>query len=306
MRRFFEKRIIPAAWSKGADGVRRRAAHLASLVIFCVALAAPWTANAAEDPFAGLEGTLRIVGSDVGFAPVKKAAQRIMAAHPGIAVTVSMTGPGAGLRLVRLRQAELCLYDRDPADVAHQGVPLTYVAYGVDPVAIVVNPTNPVGPLSTDQIRSLFAGRIKQWKEVDGGSDGVLPFFVDASETNGRSGAGGDNVGLAMLFSLVRNRNILGCASLRDLNAAVKSIAVDGAKPDMEAFRQGRYRVYRIMYASYEEARPSLAQAFMRYMTGPEGQGLLAETGYLPLSEKPSWESVIPVGFPASRLATGR
>ena len=311
MKRFFEK---PVAWAV-VDGraMRKRAMRLASAVLFFVALAAPWqacaapeTAAAANDPFAGLSGTLRIVGSDVGFVPVKQAAKTIMAAHPGVVITVAMTGAGAGNRQVRLRQAELCLYDRDPADMAHQGAPLAYVAYGVDPVALVANPANPVGPLSAGQIRDLFSGKVKLWNEVGGGSYAVRPFVVSASEAEGSSEITGDTLGLAMIFALVRNRDILGYASVRELSAAIKPLVVDGAAPDLEAFRQGRYRVYRIMYASYEEARPSLAQAFVKYLTGPQGQELLKEAGYLPLSEKPAWESAVPVGFPSSRLATGR
>jgi len=310
MRRFPEKPVaVAAAWR----AVRKRAVSLASAALFFVALAVPWTALASpemtlasDDPFAGLAGTLRIVGSDVGFVPAKQAAEKIMAAHPGVVITVAMTGAGAGNRQVRLRQAELCLYDRDPADMAHQGAPLTYVAYGVDPVAIVVNPANPVGPLAADQIRSLFSGKVKLWNEVGGGSYAVRPFLVSASEAEGSSGITGDSLGLAMIFALVRNRDILGYASFRELSAAIKPLVVDGASPDLESFRQGRYRVCRIMYASYEEARPSLAQAFVKYMTGPQGQELLVKAGYLPLSEKPAWESVIPVGFPSSRLATGK
>jgi len=265
---------------------------------------------AGEDPFAGLSGTLRIVGSNVGLVPARQAAEKIMAAHPGITITVTMTGAGTGNRQVSLRQADLCLYDRDPGDSAHHGAPLTYVAYGVDPMAVVVNPVNPVGPaLNAARIRDLFGGRVKLWSEVGGEPVAVEPMYVEASEVEDRPDNRGNNISVssqqAMVFMVVRNRGLMGCVSLRDLDAALKPLGVDGVMPGIEAFRQGRYRVYRMMFATYDAARPSLAQAFLKYMQSPEGQQLLVAAGYLPLAEKPAWESVIPVGQP-SRLALGQ
>jgi len=280
------------------------------LLFFCLLLAVSQPVFAGDDPFAGRSGALRIVGGNVGLVPARKAAEKIMAAHPGITITVTMTGAGAGNRQVALRQADLCLYDRDPGDSQHHGAPLTYVPYGVDPVAIVVNPVNTVGPaLSAAQIRDLFGGRVKLWDEVGGQPVPVLPMYIEASEVENHPDVRGNSMSVssqqAMVFMLARNRGLMGLASARDLDASLKPLGVDGAMPSMEELRQGRYRVYRMMLASYEEARPSLAQAFLSYMQGPEGRELLLSAGYLPLSEKPAWESVIPVGTPA-RLVMGQ
>jgi phosphate transport system substrate-binding protein len=279
------------------------------LPLLAIFLCSVRVAVSGTDPFAGLSGELRIVGSDLGLAAVREAAGKIMAAHPGITITCIMTGAGTGNRWVRLHQADLCLYDRDPGDTPHLGIPLTYVPYGVDPVAVVVNPLNTVGPLSVSQLRQIFGNRSKSWNEVGGGAYPVLPMFLEASEREeGKPDTWPGNFSVssqpAMLFTLARNKESVGYVSLRSLDASLKPVAVDGVMPDRGAFLSGRYRVYRIMYASLEEGRSQLAKAFMEYMTGPEGQILLNATGYVPLAEKPIWESVLPVAFP-NRLAEG-
>jgi phosphate transport system substrate-binding protein len=280
------------------------AALLLVLVAYASALAAP-----DENLFAGLSGELRITGSDVGLIAAREAAEKIMAHNPSVKITFTLTGSGMGLRHVRFRQADLCLYDRNPSE-AHkqQGASLNFVVYGVDPVAVVVNPVNTVGPLSIDQLRLLFSAKFRTWDSVGGGAYPVMPIYIEASEIEGKPDTRPGNVSVssqpAMRFTLGRNKETLGFISMRDLDASLKPVALDGVVPDMEAFKAGRYRVYRMMYAAMGTDPSPLAGAFMRYMAGPQGQALLAETGYLPLSAKPAWETVLPVGEP-DRIALG-
>jgi phosphate transport system substrate-binding protein len=276
------------------------------LVLFLVASAC---ASPEENFFSGLSGELRITGSDVGLIAAREAAEKIMAQNPAVKITFAMTGSGMGLRHVRFRQADICLYDRDPQE-AHQqkGAPLDFIVYGVDPVAVVVNPVNTVGPLSVDQLRQLFSAKFRTWDSVGGGAYPVMPIYIEASEIEGKPDTKPGNVSVssqpAMRFTLGRNKETLGFISMRDLDASLKPVALDGVVPDMEAFKSGRYRVYRMMYAAMGTDPSPLAGAFMRYMASPQGQALLEATGYLPLSAKPAWETVLPVGEP-DRIALG-
>lgn len=282
-----------------------KAFFLIAAVLCCLG-ASP--AMAQMNPFAGLTGELRIVGSDVGLVAFREAADKIMADNPGISVQFALTGSGAGIRRIRQRQADICLFDRDPSLISTAGSPLAAVAYGVDPVAVVVNPVNTVGPLSAEQLKQVFSARIRFWNDLGGGEYPVMPIYIEASETEGKPDTKPGNVSVssqpAMRFTLARNKETIGCISLRDLDASLKPVAVDGVSPDMRAFKEGRYRVYSLMYAVTEQTPSRLAKVFLDYMSGPEGQSLLAKTGYLPLADKPSWESVLPVGNP-DKLAGG-
>ncbi|MFP5223356.1 MAG: substrate-binding domain-containing protein [Acidobacteriota bacterium] len=282
-----------------------KALFLLAAMVCCLG-ASPVLAQ--TNSFAGLTGELRIVGSDVGLVAFREAADKIMADNPGISVQFVLTGSGAGLRRIRQRQADICLFDRDPALISTAGAPLASVAYGVDPVAVVVNPVNTVGPLSADQLRQVFSAKVRFWNSLGGGDYPVMPIYIEASETEGKPDTRPGNVSVssqpAMRFTLARNKETIGCISLRDLDASLKPVAVDGVIPEMQAFKEGRYRVYSLMYAVTEQAPSRLAKAFLEYMNGPEGQALLTKTGYLPLAAKPSWESVLPVGNP-DKLAGG-
>lgn len=279
-------------------------------ILFCLLTVVDTSAAASgTGAFAGLAGELRIAGSDVGLVAAREAAEQITAEHPSVKITFSLTGAGNGLRRVRLRQADICLYDRDPANASRAGAPLEFIAYGIDPVAVVVNPVNTVGSLSLEQIKQLFGAQIRFWNVVGGPSFPAMPLYIEASEEEGRPSTRAGNVSVssqpAMRFTLARNKETLGYISMRDLDASLKPIAVGDSAPSLEAFRAGRYRIYRVMHAALPQACPPLAKAFMDYLTGPQGQAILARTGYVPLADKPSWASVLPVDFP-DRLADGQ
>lgn len=282
---------------------------LLATVVLALALCAVLPARASGlAAFAGLSGELRIAGSDVGLAPMLEAAKRIMAAHPSIKITYEMTGLGAGARRLKLRQADICLFDRDPEAMPGGLLPFAYVTYGVDPVAVVANPKNSVSGLTVEQVRAMFSARIRFWTEVGGENTPVMPVYYEASTEEGRPETRPGNLSAssqpALRIMLIREKDILAYVSMRELDAAMKPLAVDGLSPDVEA-RAGRYPAYRLMHAAMDQNRPPLAKAFLEYMAGPEGQKLLREAGYLPLADKPAAKSLLPVENP-ELMASGR
>lgn len=284
----------------------------AGLLLTAMALvpASPAVAqDSALDAFKGLSGELRVTGSDVGFVPAREAAERIMAANPAITVRFNLTGAGVGLTRVRQRQADICLFDRDPRAVVGPGAALRFVPYGVDPVAVVVNSLNSVGSLSLAQLRQLFAGLVPSWSDVGGNPFPIMVAYYEASEEEGKPLTMPRTVSVssqpALRFTMTRNKEFLGYLSLRDLDAALKPVLVDGQEPSLAAFREGRWRIYRVMHAALDPAAQPLARAFMDYLLGPQGQEILAKSGYVPLAEKPAWESALPVDLPEV-LASGQ
>jgi len=278
---------------------------MARRVLFALLLIlvlAPRPAMAAGDPFDGLSGELRVVGGEVGLAAFQELAQQIMKAHPQVKITFTLNGPGLGLAWVRLRQGDICLYDRDPGLAQVKGEPLSFVDYGVDPVAVVLNPANTTPGLTIAQVSALFTGKIRDWKDAGGPDMPALPMYIQVSEDQGKPETRPGTVSVssepAMRFIMVRNRETVGIASLRDVDASLKPVVLDGVEPSMKAFTEGRYRLYRVMHAAVRQVHDPLTSAFLATLTGPEGQAALERVGYLPLSRKPSWESALPVDNP--------
>lgn len=162
--------------------------------LLCAFLSAPAAAQDAE--------RLRIHGSnsmavrlvpavvrawlaDSGFGQVREVARatgirEIHAVRDGEPLIVEVVGNGSGAGLSSLieQEAELAMMARAPTaselDAAWQlgdlhSIDQSYVL-AVDGVAIAVHPRNPVRSLDVRQLREIFAGRARSWREL-GGAD---------------------------------------------------------------------------------------------------------------------------------------
>ncbi|GAB6035710.1 phosphate ABC transporter substrate-binding protein [Fundidesulfovibrio butyratiphilus] len=287
--------------------------HRFLLVLFlCLAgvLCAPERGSASGvDAFAGLSGELRIVGCEPGLVVVRQLAQKVMDAYPDVKVVITPCPMGAAISRVHTGAAQLAMFERVPlASLSSQGRFLI-TAYAVDPVALAVNPINPVSDVSVAQARDLFTGRVHLWSEIGGRKEFVLPAIVDASVSDG-PGAGHDTLPKltsqsALRLNLTRNRDILGILSVRALDAATKPLRLDGVEPSLENFRSGKYRVYRLLRMVSEENPSELTRAFLDLALGKEGQRLVEDAGYVPLAKKPAQPSLLGVDTPEG-LFTGQ
>lgn len=259
------------------------------------------------DRFTGLTGELRITGTEAGLPAVLQAARIIMEANPKVTITVAATGTGLGVRQVKNRQAAIALSDRILDVAALQGVGLDVVPYAVDPVTVVVNPANTVMGLTVEQAKSIFGGRIKSWNELGGRQYSVLPLYLQASEAEDKPltkpWAMTISTQQSIKWSVSHNKDIVGFVSLRDQDASLKSLPLEGTVPTLENFNTGGWKVYRLLYMVLDKAPKGLPKAFLEYMLGPDGQALLAEAGYTPLAAKPAQESLLPVGNPEALMA---
>lgn len=270
-------------------------------LILCAGLAhAAWAGEL--DRFAGLSGQLVIAGSEAGLPAVREAASRIMAANPAVTLSISTCSSAVALHRVKLGQAQVCLSDRT-FDAANLGAAkLNQIPYAVDPVALAVSPLNPVSDVSLNVAKRLLSGQIRSWSEVGGHADFVLPMYLEGSELENRPEtiAAGMSVSTqpAMKFIVARNKDTLGYVSVRDLDSSIKALSLDGVYPDLAAFARGQYRVYRVLSLVGEASPRPLAQAFMDYLRGPDGQELLKQAGYVPLAQAPAQPSLMPFDRP--------
>jgi phosphate transport system substrate-binding protein len=64
--------------------------------------------------------------------------------------------------------------------VAKDVLPVAHVV-AMDGVCIVVHPSNPVSALSTEQVRDIYLGKIKNWNQVGGPSTPIVAISRDTA-----------------------------------------------------------------------------------------------------------------------------
>ena len=172
---------------------------------------------------------------------------------------------------------------------SEKGVELEMVQIGSDAFVFIVNETNPVSDLTIDQIRGIYSGRIKNWKELGGKN---IP--IAAMHRNKGSGSQtaleklmgnepvkpdyttlfGSPIGFSFRYYVT---GMLG-------EGGVKILKINGIEPTVETIADGSYPVAGGVYAVYRkgEKNPNV-QKTIDFMLSPEGQKIVEKSGYIPV-----------------------
>lgn len=212
--------------------------------------------------------------------------------------------PGSALQYTNTRGAYRAIVDGS-ADVIfcaapseeqlayaeEQGVSLEFVPVGNEAFVFLVNSSNPVESLTTDQIRAIYAGEITNWSEVGGDN---AP--IDALQRN--QGSGSQTAMLSFMGDTEMHRKPFAFMgkpigySFRYYvegiveNGAVKMLALNGVYPDKEHVADGSYPIVAQFYAVYrtDDPNPNIP-VLLDFILSEEGQCIVEDSGYVPLDQ---------------------
>ena len=187
--------------------------------------------------------------------------------------------------------------------------------FAVDGLVFVVNESNPVDSLTTEQIQKIYSGEITNWSEVGGDDVDIVPFQRNeeaGSQTAMRklvmgdiplmeapaeyvSGAMGDLVRVVASYNdsaAAIGYTVYYYAHDMKMADGLKLLAVDGVKPGAETIRSRAYPFINDSYVVIPAGLPDDAPAKILYdwIMSPEGQRLVAHEGYvsvLDVGDKP-------------------
>ncbi len=169
-----------------------------------------------------------------------------------------------------------------------KGVELVYVPVGLEAFVFFVNSNNPVDALTAEQIRSIYSGEIKNWKEVGGVNRAINP--VTRLEGSGSQSAmdsfmGDTPYGMKSVFALTGGSIGFSFRYYMDgivENSGVKMISLNGVYPSAENIANGTYPVIAKFYAIYrKDNKNENIPLLIDWLLSDEGQRLIEESGYV-------------------------
>lgn len=276
-----------------------RALRIALLLVLSFGALSAWGCG----PNRSSERQLTVSGSTTLLPIAEQAAESFSEENPDVNVLVSGLGSSAGIEAVLTGTADIGTSSRDlKAEEEDLGLVDTPVAY--DGIAVIVNPGNPVDNLTAEQLRDIFAGRIRNWKEV-GGRDETID-LVNRDEASGTReafakiimGKTAFDPTAAVLPGTGQVRDVvarasgaigyisLGFVAPRLTDVQVKAIAIDGVQPSKETVASGDYRIGRTLHFFTEGEPTGLAKRYIDFVLSPEIQNsVVVEAGFIPISE---------------------
>ncbi len=176
-----------------------------------------------------------------------------------------------------------------------------------DALTFIVNPSNPVNNLSISQLQGIYTGEITNWKEVGGKDEVIVPYVRNRNsgsqekfETLVMAGLTIADfpelqIGQTMMtpyYQLEADKQGIGFSpfyyySVIVDNGSTKAIGIDGVKMTKENIKNNTYPYITEVYVAVRSDvdRNSTAYELFEFLTTPEGQGIVNESGYVPLNQ---------------------
>jgi phosphate transport system substrate-binding protein len=247
-----------------------------------------------------------IKGSDTMVILSQKWAEVYMQKHPGATIQVTGGGSGVGIAALINGSTDIANASRPMKPAEIDKLKQRYNTLGVevpcakDGISIYLNKGNKVTELSVKQIGLIFAGKIKNWKEVGGEDAGIRLYGRESS--SGTFGFFQDNVvkgdyspscqtlpGTAAIVNAVKkDKNAIGyggaayAEGVKDCKVK-KDDKSPAYAPTAETIKNKTYPISRYLYM-YLKSRPTgVTKAFIDWVLSPEGQKVVVEIGYFPV-----------------------
>jgi len=267
---------------------------------FAVAAESKKAAEAAADEAKPGQVVLKWAGCGIS----KKAFMTEMAAayEKKTGVKIDLKGGGAtkGIRKTASGETDFggsCRYriDGHPKEAAVELKPVAW-----DALVVIAHKDNPVQDITLDQIRGMYLGKIKNWKEL-GGSDKPIKLYT----RNGKSSGVGRTIRKLVFanydqkftsYKSVKSSGPLEKAVEKDVDAIgitgissarkrnVKFLKLEGKEATFDNIKKGEYLLYRPLYLAIQLSGKNLEEVnkFYSFTHSPAGRKIMIANGTVP------------------------
>ncbi|MCC6476112.1 phosphate ABC transporter substrate-binding protein [bacterium] len=252
--------------------------------------------------------SIDIKGSDTMVNLMSALAESYMKSHPGKNIAVTGGGSGTGVAALLNGTTDICassrsLQDKERDLAKQKQITPQELVIGMDGLAVMVNPQNPIDTLTMDQIKQIFVGQATDWSQV-GGKSG--PIVVHSRESNSGTYVYFKEHVLQKADFTPQARLMTSTASLvQELATNVAGIGYGGEAygkggnvkmlyvkkdanspaypPREDLVRSQQYPIARPLFLYVNGQQSGLISDFLNFCTSPEGQKIVREVGYVPM-----------------------
>jgi len=177
------------------------------------------------------------------------------------------------------------------------GFQIKEILLAYDMIVPIVHPSNPVKNLTMDQLKAIYDGSIKNWKQLGGKDVNIVVVSRDTSsgtyeiwhekimkKLDVRGDALLQASNGAIVTTVAGNPKAIGYVGFGYINNTVKGITVNGVEVTIDNGKSGKFPISRKLYMYVDEKKLSdETKKFIDYLLSKDGQELVKATGYIPL-----------------------
>jgi len=264
-------------------------------IVGIMSLATVFTANQV------LAGNISINGSTTVLPIAQKAAETFMKEHPDVAISISGGGSGNGIKALIDKTTDIAnssraIQPKEMDQAKEKGASPVEFIVAFDCIVPVVHPTNPLKDITLDQLKGIYKGEIKNWKEI-GGPD--KPIVIISRDTSSGTyevweekvmkkervfpGALLQASNGAIVQAVSNNPNAIGYIGVGYAEKTVKLLSVNGIVGTKETTLNKTFPISRPLYMYTPVPAAGDVKNFLDFVMSDKGQKLVEAEGFIPL-----------------------
>lgn len=261
-----------------------------------------------------------IKGSDTMVILGQKWAEVFMQKNAGLSVQVTGGGSGTGIAALINGTTDIAESSRPMRDAekdntrTRRGKDVVELPVAVDGLAVYVHESNPLKEISLPQLKGIYTGVTKNWKEVGGADEriilysrennsGTYAYFKEHVLENGDFFPTAQTLpGTAAVINAVsKDRRGIGYGGIA-YGRGIKHLPVKkdasspAIEPSMENVLQGKYPISRFLYWYFAGMPQGDVKTLADWVVSKEGQRVVENVGYYPLNEADRAASAMKLG----------
>lgn len=252
--------------------------------------------------------TISIKGSDTMVHLMSTLAEAFMKKNPDIKISVTGGGSGTGIAALINGTTDICASSRDMQQkekdqAKEKNITPVEKTIAYDGIAIVVHPDNPMKELTMEQIKKIYTGVYKNWKELDGpdqpittlsreSNSGTYVFFQEhvLNKENFAPTVKLMPASSSIVQSISTDKWSIGYVGLgytKEGNIKVlpvrKNNTSEAILPSHETILNKSYGIARPLFLYFNGEPSNNNKLLLDFAISPEGQKIVEETGYISL-----------------------
>lgn len=240
-------------------------------------------------PVTGIAGSMVIAGNGPELLTIERLARAFEKGHLGSVVEIQWEQDSDPIELVKSGKVHVAVTGQKDPD-------FTTIPIAWDGIAVVVDSTNPVTEVTTQQVADIFSGKVKRWSAL-GGPDTTIQLvdrpqyqhirhrFLEALGIVGNIPKSAKVVrsDQTAISTVAGSLPAVTYASLGVALEAVKYgvnvklLVIDRVEAAKETVKDGRYKIRRPVFLLSRKEQNPVAEAFAGFALSQEGQAIVDE-----------------------------
>ena len=259
------------------------------LVVMVLSLTLATTTGLLSAAVAGASGSITIAGNGPELRTIEQLARAFEKGHLGSSIDIRWDLSSHPLEIVKSGEADFAVTGQTDPD-------LTAIPIAWDGIAVVVDFTNPVKEVTSQQVAAIFSRKVTRWSDV-GGADISIQLINRPQNQHIRQSfeeALGIVAQIPKSAQVIRsdqkavstvagNVSAVTYASLGGALDAVKYgvgvnlLVIDRVEPAEQTVKDGRYKLRRPVLLLKRKETNTAAEAFAAFALSKEGQAIVGE-----------------------------